>query len=536
MAEPQTMEIPVVDPGASLTAKKDFLGYALDPALQHFSTQLVKQYDEVNLPLAQSVAKAANPQATPEDRVKAAEAMKKMTGVDQPQYMNVFQAVLNGNIRDIGIAMNGGADIPSQAFDIQGNPWIKVFNERKTPQNPLGEIRHYVDSNGKKYTPQEAEKATGGPIVSKEEIPIANQNFYIAQGVNAKTAAQAQAVNWVQIQARSKAALENGSFIRDTSKQLDENFYNDPSIIKASVDPKIRGLIAGINQIRTGNTKEFQSSVDKLKEAASGNLSFKDNQDLKNQTGGFNLGFNLNERKELVNSDGTKATTNDIERAVRAAKDSMSSNNAVESRQQNLLERAQIAAANYDPVLVNKIRQAINLEAQKSMAINAIEAQGGIGVARPSLAHEVGDDFALAGVKNKMSQNYGNLADYYGQKVSEFQQLYPSRTPGINDIANLMNDDPYIKESKKSAQQGMIDYSRKMESILREIKPQLPAEIIGQPGAETTGPVVPRAPTSLEVGQPAGSKPPVVKPAAKEKAEAKQETLAEIRARLKANK
>ena len=211
----------------------------------------------------------------------------------------------------------------------------------------------------------------------------------------------------------------------------------------------------------------------------------------------------------------------------------MSSTNAIESRQQDLLQRAQFAAANYDPVLINKIRQAINLEAQKSMAINAIESAGGIGVARPSLAHEVGDDFALAGVKNKMSENYGNLADYYGKKVSEFQQLYPGRTPGINDIANLMSQDPYIKESKKSAQQSMIDYSKKMEQFLREIKPQKETEIIGQPGSETTGPAIPRAPASLEVGQPAGSRPPVA-PKSATKPEQKIETIAEIRARLKA--
>ena len=483
--------------------QKDFLGYEQSPELNYYSSRLAEDYDKKNLPLAETIIKGVNPQADDKARLEAADAIKKASGVDQPQWMNVIQSAINLNPRDLAISLNGGANVPTQAFDSNGNKWTKVFNERKTAQNPLGELRHYVDSNGKIYSPDEAEKTAGGPIVSLKEIPLSQQNFYKAKGIAADKVAGAQAEEWNKAQKIAATAMANAPVIIDTSNQL-EDIYK--KLVPYSVDPNTRKLIAGIGDIRTGNQQSIKTASDKLKEYVKGNSAAKNFEDLKGQAGGVTFGFNFNERKQLVNSDGTVATTNDIDRAAENLSKSDSSDRSITARKAELMDKAQIAAAQGKLPNLDLIQMAVNLEYQKALAINAIENQGGIGIAKPTLANETGDSFSLAYVKNKIGKDYGSLAQMYGDKVQEYKQTARGQVPAIGDIEASISNNPAVMRGKKQSVQEIQAFLEAYKPILDKIPTQEEQSVVGQPGL-APGPVAPTK--QPEIGQPQGSRPPV---------------------------
>ena len=485
-----------------LKPANDFLGYEPSPEMQYFSSQLTKQYDEKNIPLGQAIIKGINPQADQDARLQAADALKKASGTDQPQWINAIQSALNLNPRDVMISLNGGANVPTQAWDSAGNNWTKVFNERKTAQNPNGEVRYYVDSSGKQYSPEEAEKATGGPIVSLKEIPLTQQNFYKAKGVLAEKAAQTQAEEWNRVQKTGAIAAINAPVIIDTSNQLDSLYKQ---LLPLSIDPKTRELISGIGEMRTGNQKMYKSASDKLKEIVKGNSTAKNNEDLKNQTGGFTFGFNLNEKKQLVNSDGTTATANDIDKAMENEQRSSSSDNNVLARKNDLLNRAQMAAAKGELTNIDAIQMAINLEYQKSLAINKIEQAGGIGVAKPTLPQEVGDSFSLAWVKNRVNKDYGSLAQMYGDQVNTLRDSSRNTTPAIGQIENLVSNHPSVMQIMKQSPQEIKAFLKEAAPILNQIKAQEPTVVTNQPTVAT--PIAPRANAQIP-NTPAGAKAP----------------------------
>ena len=480
----------------------DFLGYEPSPEMQYFSSQLTKQYDEKNIPLGQAIIKGINPQADQDARLQAADALKKASGTDQPQWINAIQSALNLNPRDVMISLNGGANVPTQAWDSAGNNWTKVFNERKTAQNPNGEVRHYVDSSGKQYSPEEAEKFTGGPIVSLKEIPLTQQNFYKAKGVLAEKAAQTQAEEWNRNQKLGAVATLNAPVIIDSSNQL-APLYKE--ILPYSLDPKTRELLNGIGEMRTGNQKMYKSASDKLKEIVKGNSTAKNAEDLKNQTGGITFGFNLNEKKQLVNSDGTTATTSDIDKAVENEQRSSLSDNSVTARKNDLLNRAQLLAAKGDLKVIDAIQMVINLEYQKSLAINKIEQAGGIGVAKPTLPNEVGDSFSLAYVKNHVNKDYGVMAKMFGEQVNALRDSSRNTTPAVGQIESLVSNHPTVTQIMRQSPQEIKAFLKEAAPILDQIKAQDAATVTNQPNVAT--PVAPRANAQIP-NTPAGAKAP----------------------------
>ena len=497
-----------INSSMGLKAPKDALGYTPSPDLQYYQSQLSKEYDEKHAPLAEAIIRGVNPQADPQAKLAAADALKKATGVDQPQYMNAFQSIVNMNPRDLMISLNGGANVPSQAYDDKGNRWTKVFNERKTAANPYGEVRHYVDSQGKQYSPEEAEKVAGGAIVSLNEIPLAQQNFYKAKNILASRAATTQADEWNRAQKIGAVATANAPVIIDTSNQLNDLYKQ---ILPFSVDPKTRELLAGIGDMRTGNQRMLKTITEKLKEALKDNSVFKNNEDFRNQTGGFNFGFNLNEQKKLVNADGTNTSLKDIERASDSIQNSASTDNNVSARKADLMNRAQILAAKGELKNLDSIQMAINLEYQKALAINAIENAGGIGVAKPTLPHEVGDAFSLAWVKNRTNKDYGALAQMYGSQVKNLQATSRGNTPAVGDIETMVANHPDVVNGKRQAIQEISSFLKEAEPILSQIKNQSPSMIVGQPNASEPMPPPKVASPSVaaSIAQPTGSRPPV---------------------------
>lgn len=519
-----------------IQVKNDFLGFAPDPQIEKMAVYSAAEYEKKQIPEAAKIIGAIQ-SPSPDNNMAAADAIKKMSGVDQPQWMNVIQSVINMNPREAAIFMNGGADVPTQAFDANGKQWIKVFNERRTKQNPNGEERYYIDpENGRKLSRGELDKAGIGPIVSVQEIPVTQQNWYVAKGLQAKDAAQNQIAEWNKNQKISAATMRNGDLIRDTSDQLDK-FYSDPAFVQMSVSPQVRELVGGINEMRTGNVNAVRNSAEMMKKSATGNRKASEVNDSIKQSGGITFGLNYNEGKGWTKADGTVATTDEIENASKAAQASLSSENQISSRKNDLLQRAQLAAANGQLKNIDAIQQVINLEYQKALAIQEIENAGGIGIARPSLAHEVGDSFSLAGVKNKMSRNYGELASFFGNQVQAFKDANPNKVPAVGDVEALIKSNPVVRESRLRTQADIERYLDKVEPAVNAVNAMNATNVVRQPTAEmTTTGGVGVAPTAVagkpEVSPIAGAKAPTARES-KPAATTTQESMADIRARLK---
>lgn len=491
-----------------IQVKKDFLGFQSDPQIDLMAKYSAEKYDKQYVPEAEKVVKAIQ-QPSPQSNIEAADAIQKMSGTDQPQWMNVLQSVINLNPREAAIFMNGGADVPTQAFDGSGKQWIKVFNERRSKQNPYGEERHYIDpETGKKYTRGELDKMGVGPVLSTQEIPVSQQNWYTAQGITAKQAAQAQIDRWNKTQTVAAEALINGPLIKDLSDQLEQS-YNNPNFIKLSASPQVRELLAGVNEIRTGNSTAIRNSAETMKRFAKGDKKASEVNDSIKQTGGITFGLNYNEGKGWTNSEGKVVTVDDIEQAAKNAQSSLSSENQITSRKNDLLQKAQLAAAKGDLPSIDAIQNVINLEYQKSLAIQKIEDAGGIGIAKPSLAHEVGDSFSLAGVKNKMSANYGDLATLYGSQVKALKDSSPNKVPAIGDVEALIKSNPLVRESRAKTRASIEKYIADVEPVLKTITSTTPESVMRQPTAEMTSQgVVPKMQQPEVSGAPAGARPP----------------------------
>ena len=516
-----------------LKVDRDVLGYEPSPELKLMEASFARKHEEETAAPVQAFAQSLQ-QPSPENNIKAADALKKLSGVDQPQLMNAFYSVLRGNLRDVGIALTGGAPVPTQAYDSSGKEWIKVFNERRTEQNPNGEIRGYIDpSTGKKYTPDEIQALKVGPIMSVKEIPVQQQNFFAAQGITAKAAAQEQINSWLKNQKVAQAANANAPFLVDTANALEKEL-SDPNVIKMSVSGPGRELYAGINEMRTGNTSAISKSAETMKRFMKGDKKTNEVNDALKQGGGLNLGLQYHEGKGWTKSDGTVATEDDINQAASNAKSSMSSENAITARRDNLLQRAQLAAANGELKDIDRIQRIINLKYQQDIAIQDIENAGGIKIARPSLPHEVGDSFALLGVKNKLAKQYGELASVYSQTVADTMAQNPNSTPAIGTVEALLKNNPYVRQNREKTRADIERYIGEVEPMLSKIKGETTA--IQQPSAEmtSTGGGIPRsvAPAPVELGVPAGAKKPKAEAAAPSPG-SKIESMAEIRARLK---
>jgi hypothetical protein len=107
------------------------------------------------------------------------------------------------------------------------------------------------------------------------------------------------------------------------------------------MDANTLAFIRGISNIRTGDTQATRSMIDKVREGQTGNKSSKDFTDNEKKSIGLNLELGYHEGKGWVNSKGEVQSSNDIDRLARQLEESESSDKAIQTRQQDMLARAQ---------------------------------------------------------------------------------------------------------------------------------------------------------------------------------------------------
>jgi hypothetical protein len=488
----------VIEQGQGLKIAPTSLGWGSNSALDKLNADAEVAHQAQFAPIAKTVMQSMQPDATPEIRKQSADAIKNFATSDEFRWTDLLSSK---NLGDVVKAFNGGSDKTKIAYDKDGNEYLKIFNQRVTTDNPLGELRRIMSRDGKKvYSPEELSKI--GPVTTLEEVPLTQQPFFMANQISAKDVATAQAKDWNNKQIGGSYALKNSVAIRDAAA---ENKQITKELLPYSINPHTRELLAKANEIRTGSSASTQSATEKLNKLATGKGTKSDWEELKKLTGGVTMGLNYNEAKGLTNGSGESATREDIDSAMNSLQRSASSDVAITSRKQDLLEAAQLLAAQGKIQNIDAIQRYINNQYIIGKAMNQIEENGGIGVAQPNLPYAQGDSFSLAHTKAVLDEAYADLAEQYGNKVFQTKQRYGNLTPGIGAVESELAIDPTIVGRKRSARDEIAKFLVENKDVLESINKQgVNKELMQAPSQAKPPPE-----QKVEV-QPviAGSKPP----------------------------
>jgi hypothetical protein len=487
-------------------------GFKISPKLQYVNDQVSVDHQAEVGPKINSIMAAASPNATGEDRLNAANALKNAVGSEEFRGGDFIQALIKGNINDAYIAATGGADVRTRGWDQEGKEYVKVFNQRKSNINPYGELRRFETLDGKPLLEKDLK---GKLITSQVEIPIVQQPFFQAQGLTAKDVASAQSKSWINHQEIASKGMLAGPELKalttDNRRVLKE-------LQPMSVDPTTRALLAGASEIRTGNTLQLQQASERLKEFAKGKGTSAEYADFAKKNAGLTMGLNYNEGKGFTDSKGQNTTESDLERNINSTRNTMGSSSEVNARKDDLLQRAQALALKGDLKNFNLVQRYINNQYKTANLISEIEKKGGIGIAKPNLEFQTGDSFSLAYTKNELDDAYADLVDVYAKTVNLAQQELNGKIPSLGEIEKAVSSNPFVKSRKQQAFKDIETFDAENAKTQQTISATQPnPQLLAQPGI--TPPVAaappPAAAPTTAPKRPTGSRPPAAAAPAK---------------------
>jgi hypothetical protein len=263
--------------------------------------------------------------------------------------------------------------------------------------------------------------------------------------------------------------------------------------------------LSSANEIRTGSSASTQSASEKLNKLATGKGSKSDWEELKKLSGGVTMGLNYNESKGLTNGSGQSASREDIDSAMNAIQRNATSDVSITSRKQDLLEKAQLLAAQGKIQNIDAIQRYINNQYVIGKAMNQIEQYGGIGIAQPNLPYAQGDSFSLAHTKAVLDETYADLAEQYGNKIFDTKKKYGGITPGIGTIESELASDATITGRKKAARDEIAKFLVDNKDVLENINKQGVNKELMQAPSQAKPPPEQKVEVAPSI---AGSKPP----------------------------
>lgn len=487
------------------------LGWEPSPLLQQSNKEAEEIHQRVHAPLVQTVMTAASPNATPDDRLKAAKIFETS---NEARIGDAIGAIANLNPRDLYIALTGGSSVKEPGYDGAGNSYEVIYNQR-------GELRGYRDiTTGKQLTPEDLQKT--GPITTRRDVTAERTSSFKAMGASLQDVAKARAADLVKTFEAAKEAGANGGLIQELGAKNDEI---SKRLSPASMDTNTLAFIRGISNIRTGDTQATRSMIDKVKEGQTGNKSSKDFTDNEKKSIGLNLGLQYHEGKGWVNSKGEVQSSSDIDRLARQFEESQSSDKAIQTRQQDMLARAQTLFAGKVERL-DDITALINNNAKIASAQNAIEQYGGIGVAKPNLPHELGNSFMSARQKAISDEYYGAASQLFYQFVKDrTANLRPGQSPDIGMLrAEFANSD-----AMKNLRRAAAEKSKVVDIENNEVAKQINArtQMTGLTNETARTPVQPPA-EAMPNRAPTVGRPPVVRSTTDSSAAPQRRSLANI--------
>lgn len=497
--------------GTGIKAPASTLDWGQSQDFEQLNKDAADLHERVYAPIVQKVMTAATGQGTPEDNIEVANVFKT---ANEARIGDVLGGIFKADPLKVYVGLTGGADVHERGYDGAGNQYGAVYNQR-------GELRGYKNlSNGKYLTEQEL--AQIGPITSKSDITAERQQAFKAIGANLADVAKARATDFINTQQLSAEAGANGGLIRELGAQ---NNQIAKRLSPASLDPNTLAFVKGISNIRTGDQQQTRSTVDTLLQNSDGSKKSDSISKSAKDSIGLNFGLQYHQGRGWTDAKGNVATREQLEKMGRAFEEGQSSDKAIETRQQDMLQRAQILAAG-KPELLNDITALINNNYKISVAQNAIEKFGGIGVARPNLPQQLGDSFMSARQKAVSDEYYGAASEaFYSFMEKRLRNIPAGRSPDIGALRAEFAQSPEMARLRKNAaeQSHIIDKDNALVSA--EIGQRDATQgLTNESGRQA---VAPRENAARNMG-PAGSRPPAA-PATPAAEVPTRRSLAEIR-------
>ena len=469
-------------------------------------------HNRVYGPIVEKVMTAATGQGTPEDNIEVANVFKT---ANEARIGDVLAGIFKADPLRVYVGLTGGADVHERGYDGAGNQYGAVYNQR-------GELRGYKNLSNGKYL-SEQELAQIGPITSKSDITAERQQAFKSIGANLADVAKARATDFINTMELSREAGVNGGLIRELGAQ---NNQIAKRLSPASLDPNTLAFVKGISSIRTGDQQQTRSTVDTLLQNSDGSKKSDSISKSAKDSIGLNFGLQYHQGRGWTDAKGNVASREQLEKMGRAFEEGQSSDKAIETRQQDMLQRAQILAAG-KPELLNDITSLINNNYKISVAQNAIEKFGGIGVARPNLPQQLGDSFMSARQKAVSDEFYGAASEAFNSFMEKRLRGIPAgRSPDIGTLRAEFARSPEMAKLRKGAAEQSFIIDKDNAVVAAEIGQRQASQ--GLTNESNRQAVAPRENAARNLG-PSGSRPPAAPPAAATDAP-KAKTMADIRA------
>jgi hypothetical protein len=482
----------------------DNSGWETPPALAGINTTNAVQHYQENAPVVSTILAGQSPNASGQDRIKAAEALKAYsTPKDSKDFAGSndirWEKVLSAqNLGDIITGFTGGSDVREIGRNGAGVPVVTVYNAR-------GDLRRYEWANGEKVSPEELQKL--GPVASVRDISAERAAQYKAQGLSAPAIAAAQAASWGKtLNAASVAAKVSDALIDNGNEQ--KNLAQ--SLVGASVNPATRTLLAKVNVLTASKAQQAQVARDTLSRFVNGTATTDDWNNAKDVLGGIDaMGLNYKQGEGLKVGNNKVTSTQDINEIADKVAASNSAANSIQSNAANLANEAQLLAAGGKIENIDAITRLIGLKAQGKFLSDQLDAAGGVPgfTSAPNVNHATTDSFTLAGTNAEYTLAQAKAAKAFAQTVLERQKNSPYSAPNIGEVeaefASGLTAKQLRSERTKNVTEFLVANKGAMEKLnAAPVAKEIVQQVNGTPVAP---PVLP----ATVAGTPVGSKPPV---------------------------
>lgn len=484
-------------------------GWETPPVLAGINTTNAVQHYADNAPIASAIVAGQSPNASAQDRLKAAEALKAYSGPKNNEdyagsHDTRWEKVLSAqNLGDIINGFTGGSDVREVGRNGSGVPVVTVYNAR-------GDFRRYEWANGERVSPEELKKL--GPVASIRDISATNSAQYKAQGLSAPVVAAAQAASWGKtINTAYTSARLADSLIDNANeqKQLAQ------SLVGSSVNPATRALLAKVNTLTASKSQQAQVARDTLSKFVNGTATTDDWNTAKDVLGGIDSLVSYKQGEGLKVGNNKVTSTQDINELADKVAASNSSANSIQSNAANLANQAQILAAGGKIENIDAITRLIGLKATARVLSDQIDATGGIPgfTSAPNVNHATTDSFTLAGTNAEYTLAQAKAAKAFAQTVLEREKNAPYSAPNIGEIEAQFASGDTAKQLRSDRTKNVTEFLAANKSAMEKLNAAPASSAIVQQvnGAPVAPPVLP----TLPAGTPPNGKAPIASAPAK---------------------
>lgn len=473
--------------GIGFKAPNNSLGWETPPALAAENAAKDQQYQKEFAPKVAEVYKATQPNATPDDHLKAADALKAFSGPKNNEdfagshdtrWEDVFAAP---NVGAAITAFNGGSDRREIGRNGDAIPVVTVYNAR-------GDVRRYEWNNGQRVTPEELKSL--GPITSVRDISAERAADYKARGLSAMDIAAAQSKSWTnqvvaadELSKIAPSAVDVNNRIKALSKDL----------LPYSTNPATRTIMSRIATLTANKTQQASIAKTELNRFANGEAENDEFNNYNRENGGVMGTFTYQKGKGLTTANDKRVTSEQINELSNRIASSNSSEDKIASNAQTLGNWAQMLATKNNLPIVDKIQELIGLKGQAALMEKKIEALGGVPGFKgsPNAEHNVTDSFSLAYTNAEYGATQATAAQAYADTILKAKQALGFKTPAMGSITSEFANSTLASDLRKNRTRNVETFQTESAPTLKQLSEQPAApEIAAQVGGGAVRPPV----------------------------------------------